>query len=97
MGKGTLGQVLECWDRAKKEMVAIKIVPGEGGGGQEIPNVKWVHSLQLCAITELSCSEGAASRESIRAVQKLPRLQNLVMQHVDHSARDLIHLLQGLL
>lgn len=74
--------------------------------------------------------EGAASRESIKAVIKLPRLQvcmmlpfpsltfgtkcrdkpmhmillcsvvlwqNLVMQHVDHSAGDLIDLLQGLL
>ena len=27
-GEGTLGQVLECWDREKKEMVAIKIVRG---------------------------------------------------------------------
>lgn len=25
---GTFGQVLECWDREKKEMVAIKIVRG---------------------------------------------------------------------
>ncbi|KAI5665091.1 hypothetical protein M9H77_24414 [Catharanthus roseus] len=40
---------------------------------------------------------GAASRDSIKAVLKLPRLQNLVMQHVDHSGGDLIHLLQGLL
>ncbi|XP_061364889.1 serine/threonine-protein kinase AFC2 isoform X1 [Gastrolobium bilobum] len=40
---------------------------------------------------------GATSRESIKAVMKLPRLQNLIMQHVDHSAGDLIHLLQGLL
>ncbi|CAK8562954.1 unnamed protein product [Lathyrus sativus] len=40
---------------------------------------------------------GATSRESIKAVTKLPRLQNLIMQHVDHSAGDLIHLLQGLL
>ncbi|XP_057948814.1 serine/threonine-protein kinase AFC2-like isoform X2 [Malania oleifera] len=45
----------------------------------------------------LDWPEGAASRESIRAVLKLPRLQNLVMQHVDHSAGDLIDLLQGLL
>ncbi|KAL9266269.1 Serine/threonine-protein kinase AFC2-like protein [Drosera capensis] len=45
----------------------------------------------------LDWPEGANSRESIRAVMKLPRLQNLVMQHVDHSAGDLIHLLQGLL
>jgi len=83
----------------------------------------------------LDWPEGAASRESIKAVLKLPRLQvciffdipmflwdqlllrilfllcsiltissayvffwqNLVMQHVDHSAGDLIHLLQGLL
>ncbi|RVW43277.1 Serine/threonine-protein kinase AFC1 [Vitis vinifera] len=46
------------------------------------------------------------SRESIKAVMKLPRLPflkfvaslaNLVMQHVDHSAGDLIDLLQGLL
>ncbi|KAE8771225.1 serine/threonine-protein kinase AFC2-like [Hordeum vulgare] len=26
MGEGTFGQVLECWDRERKEMVAIKIV-----------------------------------------------------------------------
>ncbi|ONM20913.1 Serine/threonine-protein kinase AFC2 [Zea mays] len=26
MGEGTFGQVLECWDRESKEMVAIKIV-----------------------------------------------------------------------
>ncbi|KAK2388932.1 LAMMER-type protein kinase AFC2 [Trifolium repens] len=45
----------------------------------------------------LDWPEGAASRESIKAVTKLPRLQNLIMQHVDHSAGDLIHLLQGLL
>ncbi|KAL5183668.1 Serine/threonine-protein kinase AFC2 [Glycine soja] len=45
----------------------------------------------------LDWPEGATSRESIKAVMKLPRLQNLVMQHVDHSAGDLIHLLQGLL
>ncbi|XP_043724724.1 serine/threonine-protein kinase AFC1 isoform X3 [Telopea speciosissima] len=46
---------------------------------------------------KLDWPEGAATRESIRAVLKLPRLQNLVMQHVDHSAGDLIDLLQGLL
>lgn len=80
----------------------------------------------------LDWPEGATSRDSIRAVLKLPRLQvyclglsenfrdcwwyykallgynspnllsfclfqNLVMQHVDHSAGDLIDLLQGLL
>ncbi|XP_078429451.1 serine/threonine-protein kinase AFC1 isoform X2 [Wolffia australiana] len=45
----------------------------------------------------LNWPEGANSRESLRAVLKLPRLQNLVMQHVDHSAGDLIDLLQGLL
>ncbi|KAJ0989459.1 hypothetical protein J5N97_007815 [Dioscorea zingiberensis] len=45
----------------------------------------------------LNWPQGAASRESIKAVLKLPRLQNLVMQHVDHSAGELIHLLQGLL
>ncbi|THU68022.1 hypothetical protein C4D60_Mb05t30860 [Musa balbisiana] len=45
----------------------------------------------------LDWPEGATSRESIRAVWRLPRLQNLVMQHVDHSAGDLIDLLQGLL
>lgn len=26
IGEGTFGQVLECWDREAKEMVAIKIV-----------------------------------------------------------------------
>ncbi|KAL3511358.1 hypothetical protein ACH5RR_030759 [Cinchona calisaya] len=45
----------------------------------------------------LDWPEGATSRESIKAVMKLARLQNLVMQHVDHSAGDLIDLLQGLL
>ncbi|XWS51314.1 hypothetical protein CRYUN_Cryun12cG0166400 [Craigia yunnanensis] len=45
----------------------------------------------------LDWPDGATSRESIKSVLKLPRLQNLIMQHVDHSAGDLIHLLQGLL
>ncbi|CAL9149611.1 unnamed protein product [Musa hybrid cultivar] len=41
----------------------------------------------------LNWPEGATSRESMKAVMKLPRLQNLVMQHTDHSAGDLIDLL----
>ncbi|XP_044492886.1 serine/threonine-protein kinase AFC2-like isoform X2 [Mangifera indica] len=45
----------------------------------------------------LDWPEGATSRESIKAVLKLPHLQNIVMQHVDHSAGYLIDLLQGLL
>ncbi|WRX13382.1 Protein kinase domain - like 10 [Theobroma cacao] len=45
----------------------------------------------------LDWPEDATSRESIKAVLKLPCLQNLVMQHVDHSAWDLIDQLQGLL
>lgn len=45
----------------------------------------------------LDWPDSANSRESIRAVLKLSRLQNLIMQHVDHSAGDLINLLQGLL
>ncbi|XP_068637329.1 serine/threonine-protein kinase AFC1-like [Aristolochia californica] len=45
----------------------------------------------------LDWPDGATSRESMKAVWKLPRLQNLVMQLVDHSAGDLIDLLQGLL
>lgn len=45
----------------------------------------------------LDWPEGATSGGSVEAVLKLPRLQNLIMQHVDHSAGDLIHLLQGLL
>ncbi|KAK4766619.1 hypothetical protein SAY87_008261 [Trapa incisa] len=45
----------------------------------------------------LDWPEGASSRESIKAVDKLLRLQNLIMDHVDHSAGDLIHLLRGLL
>lgn len=45
----------------------------------------------------LDWPDGASSRESIKAVTKLPRLQNLVMRHVDHSAGDIIDLLQGLL
>ncbi|CAN6447468.1 unnamed protein product [Victoria cruziana] len=51
--------------------------------------------LRRCS--RLDWPEGATSRESIKAVSKLPRLQNLVMLHVDHSAGELIDLLQGLL
>ncbi|KAL2344990.1 hypothetical protein Fmac_006275 [Flemingia macrophylla] len=47
--------------------------------------------------TRLSWPDTSTSRESMRAVWKLPRLPNLIMQHVDHSAGDLIDLLQGLL
>ncbi|KAK8577275.1 hypothetical protein V6N13_027556 [Hibiscus sabdariffa] len=47
--------------------------------------------------TRLNWPDGATSRESLRAVWKLPCLPNLIMQHVDHSAGDLIDLLQGLL
>ncbi|CAN0896305.1 Serine/threonine-protein kinase AFC2 [Linum grandiflorum] len=45
----------------------------------------------------LDWPDNATSRDSIKAVMKLPRLQNLVMQHVDHSAGEIIDLLQGLL
>ncbi|GJN21488.1 hypothetical protein PR202_gb08968 [Eleusine coracana subsp. coracana] len=45
----------------------------------------------------LNWPEGCTSRESMKAVMKLPRLQNLVMQNVDQSAGELINLLQGLL
>ncbi|XP_008796986.2 serine/threonine-protein kinase AFC2-like isoform X2 [Phoenix dactylifera] len=55
------------------------------------------HAEKYIKRSRLNWPEAATSRESIRAVQKLPRLQNLVMQHVDHSAGDLIDLLQGLL
>ncbi|CAM6095379.1 unnamed protein product [Calypogeia fissa] len=46
---------------------------------------------------ELNWPDGAVSWESIRAVRRLPRLRNLIMQHVDHSAGVLIDLLHGLL
>ncbi|XP_054821128.1 serine/threonine-protein kinase AFC2-like isoform X2 [Prosopis cineraria] len=55
------------------------------------------HAEKFVRRSRLNWPEGAASRESIKAVLKLPRLPNLVMQHVDHSAGDLIDLLQGLL
>ncbi|KAI4340676.1 hypothetical protein MLD38_025486 [Melastoma candidum] len=45
----------------------------------------------------LDWPEGATSRESIKSVLKLPRIENLIMQHVDHSAGDLIDLVQNLL
>ncbi|KAF6137207.1 hypothetical protein GIB67_030971 [Kingdonia uniflora] len=41
--------------------------------------------------------EGAVTRESIRSVTKLPRLQNLIMEHVDNSGGEFINLLQSLL
>eukprot|EP00271_Cylindrocystis_brebissonii_P005200 TRINITY_DN1716_c0_g1_i6.p1 TRINITY_DN1716_c0_g1~~TRINITY_DN1716_c0_g1_i6.p1 ORF type:complete len:347 (+),score=33.39 TRINITY_DN1716_c0_g1_i6:143-1042(+) len=46
---------------------------------------------------ELNWPEGAMSRESIRAVKRLPRMRDLIMQHVEHSAGSLIDLLHGLL
>ncbi|CAM8980085.1 unnamed protein product [Rhodiola kirilowii] len=46
---------------------------------------------------KLDWPEGGSSRDSVRSVSKLQRLPNLIMQNVDHSAGDLIHLLQGLL
>ncbi|KAF5945177.1 hypothetical protein HYC85_015405 [Camellia sinensis] len=55
------------------------------------------HAEKYVRRSRLDWPEGATSRESIKAVLKLPRLQNLVMQYVDHSAGDLIDLLQGLL
>ncbi|KAK4256643.1 hypothetical protein QN277_006342 [Acacia crassicarpa] len=55
------------------------------------------HTEKFVRRSRLNWPEGAVSRESIKAVLKLPRLPNLVMQHVDHSAGDLIDLLQGLL
>ncbi|CAA7037298.1 unnamed protein product [Microthlaspi erraticum] len=45
----------------------------------------------------LDWPDGATSRDSLKAVLKLPRLQNLIMQHVDHSAGELINMVQGLL
>ncbi|CAI9094038.1 OLC1v1029682C1 [Oldenlandia corymbosa var. corymbosa] len=43
-------------------------------------------------------AEGGATRESsIEAVMKLTRIPNLVMKNADHSAGDLIRLLEGLL
>ncbi|XVF43877.1 hypothetical protein PTKIN_Ptkin02bG0076000 [Pterospermum kingtungense] len=61
-----------------------------------LKRVDW-HAEKYVRKGRLDWPEGATSRESIKAVMKLPRLQNLVMQHVDHSGGDLIDLLQGLL
>ena len=43
--------------------------------------------------TRLNFPEGAFLRESIRVVKKLPRLGNLVMEHVDQSVGAAIDLL----
>ncbi|KAL6969367.1 CAAX prenyl protease 1, variant 4 [Sarracenia purpurea var. burkii] len=55
------------------------------------------HAEKYVRSGRLNWPEGATSRESIKAVLKLHRLQNLVMHHVDHSGGDLIDILQGLL
>lgn len=47
--------------------------------------------------SRLDWPEGAASRESIRAVRRLLQFKNLILAHVDHSAGAFIDLLQGLL
>ncbi|XP_062219524.1 serine/threonine-protein kinase AFC2-like isoform X2 [Phragmites australis] len=55
------------------------------------------HSEKYIRKGRLNWPEGCTSRESMKAVMKLPRLHNLVMQNVDQSAGDFIDLLQGLL
>jgi dual-specificity kinase len=55
------------------------------------------HSERYIRKGRLNWPEGCTSRESMKAVMKLPKLQNLVMQNVDQSAGDFIDLLQGLL
>uniref|UniRef100_A0A0D9XZ46 Protein kinase domain-containing protein n=1 Tax=Leersia perrieri TaxID=77586 RepID=A0A0D9XZ46_9ORYZ len=55
------------------------------------------HSEKYIRKGRLNWPEGCASRDSMKAVMKLPRLQNLVMQNVDHSGGEFIDLLQGLL
>ncbi|KAJ4756364.1 hypothetical protein LUZ62_090769 [Rhynchospora pubera] len=55
------------------------------------------HSEKYIRRGRLNWPEGCMSRESMKAVSKLSRLQNLVMENVDHSAGDLIDLLNGLL
>uniref|UniRef100_A0A0E0RH32 Protein kinase domain-containing protein n=1 Tax=Oryza rufipogon TaxID=4529 RepID=A0A0E0RH32_ORYRU len=201
MGEGTFGQVLECWDRERKEMVAIKIIRGIkkyrdaamieigmleqlGSYFKRLPKssaikvidfgsttydqqdqtyvvstrhyrapevilgLGWSYPCDIwsvgCILVELCTGEalfqthenlehlammervfgplpchmlkradrhsekyvrkgrlnwpeGCASRDSMKAVMKLPRLQNLVMQNVDHSGGEFIDLLQGLL
>eukprot|EP00252_Welwitschia_mirabilis_P021609 TRINITY_DN5584_c0_g1_i2.p1 TRINITY_DN5584_c0_g1~~TRINITY_DN5584_c0_g1_i2.p1 ORF type:complete len:179 (-),score=28.46 TRINITY_DN5584_c0_g1_i2:159-695(-) len=45
----------------------------------------------------LNWPEGAASRESIRSVQKLSSLKSIVMKHADRSVSVFTNLLEGLL
>ncbi|XP_039004784.1 serine/threonine-protein kinase AFC3-like [Hibiscus syriacus] len=47
--------------------------------------------------SRLNWPEGAASRESIRAVKELDRLKNMVSHHVESSRYSLADLLEGLL
>ncbi|KAF5748238.1 serine/threonine-protein kinase AFC3 [Tripterygium wilfordii] len=47
--------------------------------------------------SRLNWPEGAVSRESIRAVKKLDRLKDMLLQHVGSSRSSLIDLLCGLL
>ncbi|CAD6250456.1 unnamed protein product [Miscanthus lutarioriparius] len=55
------------------------------------------HSDKYIRKGRLNWPEGCTSWESMKAVMKLSRLQNLVMQNVDQAAGDLIDLLQVLL
>ncbi|AQK72282.1 Serine/threonine-protein kinase AFC2 [Zea mays] len=55
------------------------------------------HMFKRAEKGRLNWPEGCTSRESMKAVMKLSRLQNLVMQNVDQAAGDFIDLLQGLL
>ena len=52
---GTFGQVLECWDREKKEMVAIKIV-------RAVDKYREAAMIEIDVLEQLRKQDSAGSR-----------------------------------
>lgn len=62
-----------------------------------VKRIDWKAEKYFTPRRDLNWPEGATSRESLKAVRRMTKLRNLIMQYVDHSAGLLIDLLQGLL
>ncbi|KAJ6809361.1 serine/threonine-protein kinase AFC2 isoform X1 [Iris pallida] len=74
MGEGTFGQVLECWDRERKEMVAIKII-------RSIKKYREAAMIEVDVLQQLVKHDKNASRVHLGLERMLPNLrgyQNLV-------------------
>eukprot|EP00250_Pteridium_aquilinum_P021726 c25203_g1_i7 orf=678-1133(+) len=112
MGEGTFGRVLECWDDDAQEAVAVKVVRSTESDREaamiEVDVLRMLAEKDRMGSRgkarkyfrhekRLDWPDRHTSRESIRAVHRLPRLRNLVMEHIDRSMGSLVDLLEQML